>query len=59
MDIAEFIKARAAERERAVTDHLCINCGKPTLPLRSALGITGYTHDRFLGGWEGVRCQAA
>jgi hypothetical protein len=39
--------------------HLCISCGLPTAPLRNAFGVTGYTHDRWRGGWEGQRCPGS
>ena len=50
------MKARLDEAEAAVEKHLCINCGNPTMPLRSQIGVTGYTHDGGYGGWQGRRC---
>jgi Family of unknown function (DUF6221) len=60
--LAAFLKARYDEAEASARGHLCINCGVPTAPLRSALGITGYTHDGRAGinaadTWQGVRCR--
>lgn len=57
-ELTAFIAARLDERETAVRDHLCVHCGNPTVPLRSALGITGYTHggESHPGRWQGVRC---
>lgn len=61
-EIAAFIAARLAEDEALARDRLCINCRNPTLPLRSALGVTGYTHGRHGTGngdaWQGVRCPS-
>lgn len=63
-DLMEFLQARLDEDERNARDHLCLNCGNPVVPLGSALGITGYTHDggrvndqgQWEQGWEGQRC---
>jgi hypothetical protein len=60
--IVAFIEARLDEDEKRARKRLCIYCGNPTAPLRSALGVTGYTHDRWDAererhdGWEGQRC---
>lgn len=63
-EIATFLRARYAEARAEARDRLCINCGNPVVPLRSALGITGYTHEGgrpndqgvWEQGWEGQRC---
>lgn len=63
-DLIEFLRARLDEDERNARDHLCLNCGNPVVPLGSALGITGYTHEGgranaqgvWEQGWEGQRC---
>lgn len=63
-DLVAFYRARLDEDEAAVRDHLCINCGHYTVPLRSPLGVTGYTHDgrmsngQWENGWQGVRCPS-
>ncbi len=61
-DLIAFLNARLDEDEELARDRLCVNCRNPVLPLRSALGVTGYTHGRegadALAGvfWQGVRC---
>lgn len=52
-ELAERLLAAIDETERPAREGLCINCGLSIVPLRSALGITGYVHD---APWEGVRC---
>lgn len=66
VEITEFYAARLDEDEAAARDHLCINCGVPTAPLRSPIGITGYTHDggrvsngQWEYGWVGRRCRGS
>jgi hypothetical protein len=52
-EMIAFLHARLDEEETAARDHLCIHCREPTIPLRSPLGVTGYTHR---GAWQGRRC---
>lgn len=52
-DLVQWLGAQLDDDERLVRDQLCVNCGNPTAPLESPLGVTGYTHE---GGWEGRRC---
>lgn len=56
VDLIAFLNARLDEDEARAKNHTCINCGRPTVPLRNALGITGYTHDDVGIGWAGQRC---
>lgn len=57
--LAATIRAGLDAVERQARDRLCISCGLPTRPLRNALGVTGYTHDRERGGWDGRRCPGS
>jgi hypothetical protein len=62
-DLTEFLNARLDEDEAAAQNRTCIHCGARTVPLRSVIGITGYTHDSWdpetetRSGWEGGRCR--
>lgn len=57
-----FYRTRLGEDEARARDRLCVNCGGHTVPVESAIGITGYTHDgRMVNGhweygWQGKRC---
>ncbi len=53
VDLVQWLRAQLDADEKVVQDGLCVNCGNPTVPLESPLGVTGYTHE---GGWEGRRC---
>lgn len=66
-DLVRWLGAQLDEDERVVRDQLCVNCGNRIVPLRSPLGITGYTHEGgraneqggWEQGWEGRRCPGA
>jgi hypothetical protein len=61
LDLTEWLRAQLDEDEREVSDHLCVNCGIPVIPLRSAVGVFGYSHDGRSGSaaWQGVRCPGS
>ena len=56
-ELVAFLRARLDEEEMLAKERLCINCGVLTAPLRSHLGVTGYTHDG--PAWEGKRCRGS
>ena len=66
-DLVQWIGEQLDADEKVVRDELCVNCGNPIVPLRSPLGITGYSHGggrvsedgEWERSWEGRRCQGS
>ncbi|MET7944259.1 DUF6221 family protein [Streptomyces sp. NPDC005302] len=64
-DLVRWYGEQLDEDERIARDQLCINCGSTVVPIRSDLGITGYTHganEATLPGkvaWQGRRCPGS
>jgi hypothetical protein len=66
-ELVQFLRDRLNEDEQTARDELCVNCGNPIVPLRSALGITGYSHGggrvnehgEWERNWEGRRCPGS
>jgi hypothetical protein len=66
-DLVQFLRDRLDEDEKVVRDKLCVSCGNPIVPLRSALGITRYSHGggranehgEWERNWEGRRCPGS
>lgn len=64
-ELVRWLGEQLDEDERLIRDQRCINCGSAIIPIRSELGVTGYTHganDTSASGesaWEGRRCPGS
>lgn len=63
-DLVEWYTEQLDADTRLVREQRCINCGNTTVPIRSEVGVTGYTHGPNSAStdetsWEGQRCPGS